>query len=268
MTVIEALKGIDRRVFALLLVAGLLGFLAVLPYVFDLIENGAFGQAAKPSIPLPLVIGLALVQNGILLAVAIAAGMILSERIGLRMPLIQAWAKGDPQPGLGQTMLPGLLVGMTVGAILIACELLFFLRHLPQGMLSAFEVPLWKRMLGGVIYGGITEELLMRLFLLSLVAWLLGKSLKTSNGIPSPGAFWLAIVIVAIAFALGHLPATAAITPITQLLVVRTLVLNGIAGIAFGYLYWRHGLEAAVSGHMGAHLIMQGPGVMLLKDFM
>jgi uncharacterized membrane protein YjjP (DUF1212 family) len=55
------------------------------------------------------------------------------------------------------------------------------------------------------------------------------------------------------------------ITPLTQMLVVRALVLNGIAGVAFGYLYWRYGLEAAMSAHMGAHLVMQVPGVMLLK---
>jgi hypothetical protein len=50
------------------------------------------------------------------------------------------------------------------------------------------------------------------------------------------------------------LPATSAITPLTTTLVVRALVLNGIAGITFGYLYWKHGLEA----------VMQIPGVMIL----
>jgi hypothetical protein len=45
---------------------------------------------------------------------------------------------------------------------------------------------------------------------------------------------------------------------------VRALVLNGIAGIVFGYLYWRHGLEAAMIGHMSAHLVMQIPGVIIL----
>ena len=48
-------------------------------------------------------------------------------------------------------------------------------------------------------------------------------------------------------------------------LVVRALVLNGVAGAAFGYLYWRHGLEAAMAGHMSAHVVLQIPGVMLLK---
>ena len=56
--------------------------------------------------------------------------------------------------------------------------------------------------------------------------------------------------------------------PLTPLLVVRALVLNGVAGVAFGYLYWRQGLEAAMLGHISAHLVMQVPGVMLLKNMM
>ena len=51
-------------------------------------------------------------------------------------------------------------------------------------------------------------------------------------------------------------------------LVVRALVLNGVAGVAFGYLYWRHGLEAAMLGHMSAHVVMQIPGVMLLRTML
>jgi uncharacterized membrane protein YjjP (DUF1212 family) len=47
--------------------------------------------------------------------------------------------------------------------------------------------------------------------------------------------------------------------------VARALALNGLAGVAFGYLYWKHGLEAAIAGHMSAHVVMQVPGVMLLR---
>ena len=83
-------------------------------------------------------------------------------------------------------------------------------------------------------------------------------------GLPTAGAFWVAIVLVAVLFGLGHLPATSVITPLTPMVVARALVLNGIAGIAFGYLYWKHGLEAAMIGHMSAHLVMQIPGVSML----
>ncbi|MDP9098902.1 MAG: hypothetical protein M3N48_07900 [Verrucomicrobiota bacterium] len=56
----------------------------------------------------------------------------------------------------------------------------------------------------------------MRLFLMSLVAWLAGKVWKTVSGLPSPGAFWLANILVAVAFGAGHLPLAAQLTPLPQ----------------------------------------------------
>lgn len=264
----QVLKRINWKIFAILLVAGLLGVVAILPYMIDLLGSSIIGHAPVPDIPLPLVVTLALLQNGVLLTAAIFIGMILSERIGLRMPLIRAWATGEHPLNPKAIVLPGMLVGAAVGVVLVAMEALFFLRHLPEAMHPFFEISLWKRLLASVLYGGITEELVMRLFLLSLVAWLLGRWWKTTEGMPTPGAFWGAIILVAVLFGLGHLPATLAITPLTQVLVVRALVLNGVAGVAFGYLYWRHGLEAAMLGHMSAHLVMQVPGVMLLKNML
>jgi membrane protease YdiL (CAAX protease family) len=255
------------RVFVVLFVAGMLGVVAILPFAVDLLASLPVDQTAS-DMPMPLVVTLALVQNGILLAVAVGTGLVLSERIGLRMPLITAWATGQHSPKLKPVVIPGVLVGAAAGVVLVGVDALFFLRDLPRGMQSMFEIPLWKRLLSGLVYGGITEELLMRLFLLSLVAWTLGRWWKAPTGIPAPGAFWAAIIVVAFIFGLGHLPATAVVTPLTSALVARALVLNGVAGVAFGYLYWRHGLEAAMTGHMSAHVVMQIPGVMLLKTIL
>lgn len=265
---LHVLRSINRKVFVLLWVAGLLGVLAVMPFALDLIQSQTIRPTQASDIPVSLAVALALLQNGILLALVIAIGMVLSERIGLRMPLISAWVGGGRPENLKAVVRPGILVGVFTGALMVATEALFFLAHLPDEMLPIFDVPLWKRLLAGVLYGGITEELLMRLFLVSLVAWMLGKFFKAGDGMPASGAFWGAIILVAILFGLGHLPITAAITPLTKMLVVRALLLNGLAGIAFGYLYWRHGLEAAMLGHMSAHLVLQVPGVILLKGML
>jgi hypothetical protein len=79
------LAGVNWKAFAVLLVAGLLGVVAVLPYMMELVGSSIFGQVAAPDVPMPLVLALALLQNGILLAMI---GLVVSERIGLRMPLI------------------------------------------------------------------------------------------------------------------------------------------------------------------------------------
>ncbi|MGB2717340.1 MAG: CPBP family intramembrane glutamic endopeptidase [Vicinamibacterales bacterium] len=258
------LTGVNWKAFAVLLAAGLLGVVAILPFMMELLERSIFGRAAASDVPMPAILALALLQNGVVLAVTILIGLVLSERIGLRMPLIQAWTRGTRASVAQAIVLPALLAGAAVGATLVAIEAVVFLRHLPPAMHPLFAIPLWKRLLAGVLYGGITEELLMRLFLVSLVAWVCGRWWRTPGGLPTSGAFWTAILLVAVLFGLGHLPATSAITPLTTMVVMRALVLNGIAGIAFGYLYWKHGLEAAMLGHMSTHLVMQIPGVILL----
>jgi membrane protease YdiL (CAAX protease family) len=254
--------------FTILLAAGLLGVLAILPFAMDLVARMDVPRPPGPELSMPMIAAMALVQNGVLLAVVIAIGLFASERVGLRMPLVRARAGAERGPSLRSVLVPGLLLGGAAGAAMVATDAIFFLRHLPPTMLSLFEIALWKRLLAGVLYGGITEELLMRLFLVSLLAWLLGKWLRTPAGMPSATAFRAAIALAAILFGLGHLPMTAAIAPLSEVLVTRALVLNGIAGVAFGYLYWRHGLEAAIAGHMGAHLVLQVPGFMLLRNLL
>ena len=262
---IQALKKIDWKLFAVLLGAGLLGVVAIIPYVMDLLGTRMIDRGSSPDLPLPLVVILAIVQNGVLLTLVILIGLILSERVGLQVPLIRGWVGGQRTTNVRAVALPGIAVGAAVGVVLVGTEAVFFLRHLPAAMRSAFEIALWKRLLGGVVYGGITEELFMRLFLVSLTAWLLSRRWKTREGRPTAGAFWAAIVLVAIVFGLGHLPATSLLTPLTPLIVTRGLVLNAVAGVAFGWLFWKYGLEAAMLGHMSAHVVMQVPGVMLLR---
>jgi len=53
--------------------------------------------------------------------------------------------------------------------------------------------------------------------------------------------------------------ATSAITPLTPTFVVRALVLNGIAEVTFGHVYRKHRLEAAMTGHMSAHVVGRFP---------
>ena len=254
------------RVFWLLLVAGIVSALAGLPYVLELLFSSDEIREALP-FPLPVLAVLTVVQNGVVLAVAIALGLRLAERIGLKLPIITAWVSGERPVGVRPILVHALGLGVAVGALMVVIEAAVFLPHLPPGLrgLAGGSIPLWKRMLAGIFYGGILEELVCRLFLFSLFAWLLGFILRANDGRPSATAFWMANLMVALLFGLGHLPATSALAPLTPLVVARALVLNGLAGATCGYLFWRRGLEAAMLAHMAFHLVMQLPGVWLIR---
>jgi len=89
-----------------------------------------------------------------------------------------------------------------------------------------------------------------------VVAWL-GKFIsKTAEGKPTSAIFWIANILAAVLFGLGHLPATALLVSLTPLIIVRAIVLNGFVGIVCGWLYQTRGLEAAMISHFSADIVL------------
>lgn len=91
---------------------------------------------------------------------------------------------------------------------------------------------------------------------MTLLVWIFSKITRSKHPLTKSGLVWAAIVIAAIVFGLGHLPATAAIIALTPLVIARALVLNGVAGLVLGWLYWKKGLEAASVAHFTADIMI------------
>jgi len=87
---------------------------------------------------------------------------------------------------------------------------------------------------------------------MSVVAWMLSRIWRQRPA----GIFWAANIGVAVLFGLAHLPATAALIPLTPLVVTRAIVLNGLVAVVAGWLYWRRGLESAMVAHFCADLVV------------
>ena len=77
--------------------------------------------------------------------------------------------------------------------------------------------------------------------------------------------FWIANLIVAVLFALGHIPSAKLLMPITPLVIVALLTINGAASLLFGYLCWKRGLEAAMLAHFSADLTLHVIGPMFFR---
>jgi hypothetical protein len=106
--------------------------------------------------------------------------------------------------------------------------------------------------------GVIFDEFVFRLILVSAIAW----GLVTLAGMHD-WCFWTAIIFVAlVAYPAFHLDYLQTLTP-SALTVLREVMLHG-AGILWGYLYWRYGLVAAITGHISAHLSLE-PLLSVLK---
>lgn len=115
-----------------------------------------------------------------------------------------------------------------------------------------------QAIIASIFYGGVIEEVMLRLMAMSLVAFIIWKVFcrnKPKEEIPEV-VFLLANIITALLFAVGHIPATImAFGELTPLIVFRCLLLNGGLGLVFGLLYRKHGIQYAMISHMGVHII-------------
>jgi hypothetical protein len=252
--------------FAILYGASLIGIACVMPYTLELTADAIKKAQERMRRPRWVLVLLQSVQSAVLFGLATGLGLLIAQHIGLGAPLLEGLLAGKDVTAQALSILaPALILGIASSTVLLLLEVTVFWPRLPQPMRETFPIPaLWKRFLA-CFYGGIDEEILLRLFLLSLLAWLIGFVWHLPDGRPTLGALWLANIIAAVIFGLGHLPATAAIVKLTPLLVVRAIVLNGIFGVAAGYLFWTYGLEAAMLAHFSADIVLHVFGDSIAK---
>ena len=257
-------KKFDWRIFFILLAAATFGVIAIIPYSLALQAGQLEAFKAQLTIPFPLLIVLQILQNMVIFAVAIGLGMLAANRIGLGLPILEAKLAGEKVGEKIKAILPiSIIIGVVGSLIIIALDLWVFNPALTAQLgeqartlnLQISQPAAWKGLLAS-FYGGINEEILLRLFMMSVLAWL-GKFIShTADGKPSAAVLWIANVIAAVLFGLGHLPATSALLPLTPLVITRAIVLNGLLGVAFGYLYMTRGLESAMISHFSADIVL------------
>lgn len=252
-------RGMNWRLFFLLWSASVIGIILVLPYGLAMIPANLSSKLP----PLHLLLPLQVAQGALFLGVMTLAGLFFANRVGLSVPILEAWLDGRGiRSKLSSIFLPSILVGLLGTLLLLVLELTVFqpaIRHENPTSASALSLwiqpPAWKGLLAS-FYGGIDEEIQLRLFALSLLAWLGRFVHRKPDGRPSVPVLWVANILAAVLFGLGHLPLTSTIVPLTPLIVVRAVVLNGLLGIGFGYLYCTRGLESAMLSHFSADLLL------------
>jgi membrane protease YdiL (CAAX protease family) len=233
--------------FRLGLLLWLAGMLGVVVLTFTVLPQ-LLRDVAIPA-PLWLISLASLAQSGLLLALAVWAGVTLAPKVGLRASAFEAAVTARPiAPALRPQLLPGLVAGVLGGILLFVIS-----RYAPAAIMEVqerFSPPLLAR----VLYGGITEEILLRWGFMTALVWLAWRFLQHRRGAPRTGYVWLAIAVSAVAFGAGHLPAAQMLTGALNATVVAFVVgANTAFGLLFGYLYWRHGLESAMIAHLLAH---------------
>jgi hypothetical protein len=226
---------------------GLLG-VATLPLTFPPSLEERL-RAAAPALSLGVLKSLTLIQPALLLLAGAAIGAAVAHRAGFCSHLAGINVR---RRLIGECPL-AIASGLITGFLIVSIDLML-LRGAALEAAPPSTRTIVEGLVGGVLYGGLTEEVMMRWGLMSLVAWAGLKLARRAPATRSPVIYAIAIVVVAVIFAAGHLPAASVIAPLDAALVIRILVLNGLAGIVYGGLFWRRSLEAVMTAHMATHV--------------
>lgn len=174
-------------------------------------------------------------------------GYIVAEKLGLIKPL--RFTKKET--------LTALLWGAAAGLVLCA-DAFTFAKWIPElkdyyAAAGSFDTVTW---ISAILYGGIIEEVMMRLFFMSLIALIIRKLFcRKAETVPEK-VLIIANIIAAALFAAGHLPSTANMFgSLTPMLILRCFLLNGSFGLVFGWLYRKYGLQYAMAAHMLTHIV-------------
>jgi hypothetical protein len=240
--------------FGILFAASLVGSAAVLPYGLRLLPKDKPLKFSKPVLFL-----LSIIQGAVLFALVIGLGLMAAHAIGLGAPYIEAVLimKALPAP-IG--LIVALVLGSIAGGVLLIADLCF-VPYWPQALRdTALKTTLLENFLAS-FYGGINEELLVRLFGFSVLAWLL---LFVMN--PTLLVFWISNIIMTVVFGLGHLPALKKLLgSIPRAMFFRSISLNAPLSLLCGWLFWTYGIEAAAVAHFSADIVYHVLGTLVLR---
>jgi hypothetical protein len=259
-SILAELKLFVKNQWLVLLVICILNIIAaplVLPYALQLQPD-----LYPYTVPYVTLIILQLFSAMIINIPAATFGLYAAYRIGLGAPILHGILMEKRIPAnTARIILYSFVIGIISGVGILLIITLSEPYMLAEYKRYGFEYP--ETTIPGAIEGllgsisaGITEETLLRLFLLSILGWVGMKiSRDTSTSITSI-VFWVANILASLMFGALHLPVAALIMPLTPITILSTIGLNGLAGIVFGWLYKKYGLEGAMLAHFSADIVL------------
>ena len=216
---------VNWKVVAGLGLAASIAWLAPFDPAFDAMTLGA------PALRSVSIVAIALIGWGV------------SGKIGL----------GIEPRGLKRPILTPILAAAVVG---VGCMLF---DRLMQPALQGHYVrlisstPLAVRITGYMLRA-FNENIMYRLFLGSVLVWLIGRVWKTPEGRPATGAYWTGF---ALSHALNIWINVTGLAPLTPIALLHDILRYFMPGMVWSWLYWRHGFQSNEIASTSVHLFFQ-----------
>ena len=229
---------------ALLPIALVAGYFVTV-YQLEMLDEAILAPAIEQLGSIWVLVAITMVQAMGYAAVCGFFGCLLAGSMGLWRPI--RFEKAPLLKTLGCSL---------VGGIIFSLDQWTFGRWIPQ-VGASYDAPITlNNWLGSVLYGGVVEEVMLRLFFMSLLAWLIWKMFFRQEETVPVKVLVAANVAAALLFAAGHLPGTLVLFgELTPMILLRCFLLNGSFGLLFGFLYRKFGIHYAMVSHAMFHVV-------------
>lgn len=175
-----------------------------------------------------------------------AIGIWLGKKVGL-------WK--DERSIKKNPLVATIIIAVVGGLAMILLDMFVFGKFSTALMDSYAIKPSIPYLIAMVTYGGVIEEVMLRLFFMSAIAFILYKLFERKKEQPSTATLIVANIIASVLFAAAHLPLTSVLFGLTPMFIFRCFLLNGGLGLMFGWLYRKYGLRYAMMAHAGCHIV-------------
>jgi len=221
------------RSFLYVWLAGFIGSVSYVPAIPKLIPE----HVRLPFSMNTLVI-LSVLQSVIVITIFAAVGALLTPRIGFRAYLADVPIKKKVfWIVLKRQFFYGAPIGLagSIVAYFIAPDFVAYLTMYP------FVTRL---------FGSLSEEVIMRWGIMTIIAWILWRIFQHGIVIPKESLIWSVVLLSQILFAIGHTPILIRFGTTNPVWCVFTIF---IVSLPWGWLFWKHGLESAFIAHASFH---------------
>lgn len=157
------------RVAAVWALLSMFGAALAMPFLLSLLE----GLDAPNRPPLPVLMLVSIVQTGFGSFFLAWGGTAAGRKLGVGSPMIEAWLS-KRKISIDKSFGTAALLGILGGLLVIMLDAVFA-PHMPALIRNAPPQPTPFQGLLASFYGGISEEVLMRLGATTMAAWLVAK---------------------------------------------------------------------------------------------
>ncbi|WMW25111.1 CPBP family glutamic-type intramembrane protease [Methanolobus sediminis] len=241
---------VDWNVYWLLFMLAEFSLLAALPYAITMSGDALYDMAMA----IPTILAAQFARSTVILLIGIFTGLYLGKKVGLKTPVLSSFFEDRQLPSNFKPAFKlSVIFGVIISLLILILDIFVFARDSEPLLVYLATPPLWQRFMYS-FYVGVTEEVVLRLFLMTFLVWITWKIKKNSEGKATDAGAWLSIIIVSSIYSIIYLFFSR--ENIDPAIAMSIAVSNWIAGTAFGWIYWKKGLEYSIIANLTATMML------------